>query len=412
MLSFLIERMGTSIRPYCTDLLQYLPSLWDASLDHNMLRCSILTTLVFIVQGMGTIVESMFPSFLQPIIRLSTDITQQCSVYLLEDGLELWLNVLYNTKHMTEPLFALTSNIPPLLELGSENLRTVLYIVHAYILLSPTEFINTIGQVSGSVLQSQYADLQDEGALLILRLMELVLKAGPVTSPNIFKSLILCSVRAVYQGEKYPMLMSIHLSILSRLLLSYPKEFSNLSVELSNELQLPHDEVAGIFLRLAVLFRRPRIKFEFFITGRILDVWIKKMPCVTDPPRRKLLSLALSSLLTSGSSVVLDKIYGILINVTETLNDITTPDNNGGYIDSLLTCNQQDEYEDIDHETEHDCRKRALSASDSVHTVDLREYFQAQINGLGQQIGENRYSDLMSNVDVETMANMKEFITI
>ena len=42
--------MGVAIRPFCSELLQYLPALWDASLDHNMLRCSILTTLVYIVQ--------------------------------------------------------------------------------------------------------------------------------------------------------------------------------------------------------------------------------------------------------------------------------------------------------------------------------------------------------------------------
>ncbi len=50
VLSYLIERVGVSIRPFCSDLVHYLPALWEASDEHNMLRCSILTTLVFIVQ--------------------------------------------------------------------------------------------------------------------------------------------------------------------------------------------------------------------------------------------------------------------------------------------------------------------------------------------------------------------------
>lgn len=50
VLSYVIERMGVSIRPFCAELVDYLPALWDASRDHNMLRCSILATLVFIVQ--------------------------------------------------------------------------------------------------------------------------------------------------------------------------------------------------------------------------------------------------------------------------------------------------------------------------------------------------------------------------
>ena len=50
------------------------------------------------------------------------------------------------------------------------------------------------------------------------------------------------------------------------------------------------------------------------------------MPCVTQPERRKLLSLALTSLMNSGSPVVLQRIYGLLLNVTETLNDIMRQD--------------------------------------------------------------------------------------
>ena len=36
------------------------------------------------------------------------------------------------------------------------------------------------------------------------------------------------------------------------------------------------------------------------ISGRILDVWLDKMACITQKDRRKLMALALSSLLTSG----------------------------------------------------------------------------------------------------------------
>ena len=50
VLSYLIERVGVSIRPICSALLHYLPILWEESASHNMLRCSILSTLVFIVQ--------------------------------------------------------------------------------------------------------------------------------------------------------------------------------------------------------------------------------------------------------------------------------------------------------------------------------------------------------------------------
>ena len=57
--------------------------------------------------------------------------------------------------------------------------------------------------------------------------------------------------------------------------------------------------------------------------GRVLDVWIDKMSLVTQSDRRKLLALGLSSLLLpNGSQIVHERIYGIIQNVTETLNDI------------------------------------------------------------------------------------------
>ena len=68
--------------------------------------------------------------------------------------------------------------------------------------------------------------------------------------------------------------------------------------------------------------------------------------------------------------------------------------------------------EDLDYETEHEHRKRELNKGDSVYTVDLREFFQSQIQNLYGQVGQTRYTEIMSNVDVETMKNMQEFITV
>ncbi|CAB4042221.1 Importin-11, partial [Paramuricea clavata] len=50
VMSMVIERVGPKIRPYVASLAGYLPKLWIESEEHNMLRCSILTTLTFIVK--------------------------------------------------------------------------------------------------------------------------------------------------------------------------------------------------------------------------------------------------------------------------------------------------------------------------------------------------------------------------
>ncbi|MEQ2268052.1 Importin-11, partial [Xenotaenia resolanae] len=50
VISCVIERVNTQIRPYVGCLVQYLPLLWKQSEEHNMLRCAILTTLIHLVQ--------------------------------------------------------------------------------------------------------------------------------------------------------------------------------------------------------------------------------------------------------------------------------------------------------------------------------------------------------------------------
>ena len=195
VLSYLIERVGVSIRPICSALLHYLPTLWEESASHNMLRCSILSTLVFIVQGLGTVSEGLLP-FLGPVLELSIDIAQvelrviflystntevqifqDSHIYLLEDGLELWLTLLHNTAQPYDTLLHLLTKLPPLLTIGSENLRTTIYILQAYVLLCPLRVMETIGPVVVRELSSQYSDLQDEASTLSSLLLSSIKKS-------------------------------------------------------------------------------------------------------------------------------------------------------------------------------------------------------------------------------------------
>uniref|UniRef100_A0A8C5XGF8 Importin-11 n=1 Tax=Microcebus murinus TaxID=30608 RepID=A0A8C5XGF8_MICMU len=124
VLSCVIERVNMQIRPYVGCLVQYLPLFWKQSEEHNMLRCAILTTLIHLVQGLGEDSKNLYP-FLLPVIQLSTDVSQPPHVYLLEDGLELWLVTLENSPCITPELLRIFQNMSPLLELSSENLRTL-----------------------------------------------------------------------------------------------------------------------------------------------------------------------------------------------------------------------------------------------------------------------------------------------
>lgn len=46
VLSFIIERVGSGIKPHVGALSSYLPELWQQSEIYNMLRCAIVSTLI------------------------------------------------------------------------------------------------------------------------------------------------------------------------------------------------------------------------------------------------------------------------------------------------------------------------------------------------------------------------------
>lgn len=54
-------------------------------------------------------------SFLMPVLALCTDTQQETHVYLIEDGLALWLACVENATDMTDELMQLYQNMPALL---------------------------------------------------------------------------------------------------------------------------------------------------------------------------------------------------------------------------------------------------------------------------------------------------------
>ncbi|XP_025019840.1 importin-11 isoform X2 [Python bivittatus] len=279
VLSCVIERVNMQIRPYVACLVQYLPLLWKQSEEHNMLRCAILTTLIHLIQGLGAESKNLY-TFLLPVIQLSTDVSQPPHVYLLEDGLELWLVTLENSPCLTPELLRIFQNMSALLELSSENLRTCFKIINAYLFLSSSEFL----QIYSSDLCRSFCDiLKDvttEGQVQVLKVVENVFKVNPVLGPEMFQPLLPSVVRGIIQGERYPVVMSTYLGVIGRVLLQNKSFFSLLLNQMACEFNQEPDH----------------------LLGHIIEMWVDRMDNITQPERRKLSALALLSLLPSDNS--------------------------------------------------------------------------------------------------------------
>ncbi|XP_046626086.1 importin-11 [Neodiprion virginianus] len=395
VLSFMIERVGCGIRPHVGALSAYIPALWQQSEEHNMLRCAIVSTLVHLEKALGSESVALQPMVVG-VVAMSCDLTQDGHVYLLEDGLELWLALLENAPASTPAIMDLFRNMPALLERSAENLRLCLYIVQAYILLSPQEFLGDRGAVVVATLGSIIGDLRSEGIVMAMRLVETCLRALSHQGAQLIKPLLTKIFESVYKGEEYPMVMSMYLSIVARVLLVSRDIFVQVIGELSRQVG------GGEWSEEAVL-------------GRMVSIWVNRMPLVSQLERRKLLALGLCSLLGADSPpCVLQHFPRMVSNIVEALNDITKIDDMGCPIDSLMISDQPSpsQYEDVDYETEHEQRRRRLAFGDPVHSVSLQDTLQAQLIALRRFVGESQFDQMMLTLNSDTDQQLKEYISL
>jgi len=390
VLSCVIERVNIQIRPYVGCLVQYLPLLWKQSEEHNMLRCAILTTLIHLVQGLGADSKNLYP-FLLPVIQLSTDVSQPPHVYLLEDGLELWLVTLENSPSVTPELLRIFQNMSPLLELSSENLRTCFKIINGYIFLSSTEFLQTYAVGLCQSFCELLKEITTEGQVQVLKVVENALKVNPVLGAQMFQPILPCVFRGIIEGERYPVVMSTYLGVMGRVLLQNTSFFSSLLNEMARKFNQEMDQ----------------------LLGNMIEMWVDRMDNITQPERRKLSALALLSLLPSDNSVIQDKFCGIINISVEGLHDVMTEDpETGTYKDCMLMSHLEEPKvtEDEEPPTEQDKRKKMLALKDPVHTVSLQQFIYEKLKAQQELLGEQGFQSLMETVDTEIVTQLQEFL--
>ncbi|XP_076021290.1 importin-11 isoform X1 [Genypterus blacodes] len=390
VISCVIERVNIQIRPYVGCLVQYLPLLWKQSEEHNMLRCAILTTLIQLVQGLGAESKNLYP-FLLPVIQLSTDVSQPPHVYLLEDGLELWLVTLENSPAITPELLRLFQNMSALLELSSENLRTCFQIVNAYLYLSATDFLQNYAEALCRSFCDLLKDVTNEGHVQVLKVVEIALKVSPILGCHMFQPLLPAVFRGIVDGERYPVVMSTYLGIMGRVILQNSTFFSSLLTQMASECQQQVDQ----------------------LLGNVIEMWVDRMDNITQPERRKLSSLALLSLLPSDNSVIQEKFCGIINICVEALHDVMTEDSDTGtFRDCMLISHFEEPKLSDDEEppTEQDKRKKLLALADPVHSVSLQHFVYEKLKGQQALVGDQCFGALMESVDREIVRQLKEFL--
>ncbi|XP_006559929.1 importin-11 isoform X2 [Apis laboriosa] len=395
VLSFMIERAGSEINPHVGTLSSYLPALWQHSEEYNMLRCAIISTLVHLEKALGP--ESIvIEPLVVAVIALSCDVNQDCHVYLLEDGLRLWLALLENAPAPTPAIMELAKNLPAVLEQSFEHLKLCLYIVQAYVILSPQEFLSQRGAVIIETLRSILGDLNPEGAVMTMTVFELCLCASPRQGAELIKPVLITIFENMYREEEVMMTMTMYLSIVARVLWFYKDIFIQVISELTRK--MGRNEAR-----------------EDAVLGEIIHIWVNRMPYISQLERRKLLALALCSLLGANSPPSVFQHFPLIIsNIVGTLNDITKFDDVrcehiGCAIDGQSSPSQ---YEDEEYGNKHEQRKRRLDFSDPLSSISLKDTLQNQLLTLRRLIGDNQFNQLMLTLHPEIDKELKLYVSL
>ncbi|ENN82872.1 hypothetical protein YQE_00761, partial [Dendroctonus ponderosae] len=359
VMCLLLERMGSNIVPHSKTFVQYLPHLWQESEDHNMLRCAIVATLAEFVKAFGSVPEDL-THFLLPIIQMGTNINESSIVYLLEDVLDLWTAVLEYSPTMTNELMQLFNNMLSLLDYTTETLRTCLYISLVHLVLAPEWVMRSQGNQLMSICVSLMSDLKNEGVVMLMRLVDSFIRAIPGLGSETVMPILPKIFDRIYEGEEYPLVMSMFMCIFGRTLLSSHEVFNRVIAEVARD-KNENEQVTLI---------------------KIFDIFLTRMSNVAQLDQRKLLGLTLINFLTTQSTPILQRFNKIMSNIVEVLNDISKAADDGAYVDTLFLLEGQcpsnfDEYGSC-YKTDHDQRKKQLILNDPVHTIVLKDYLQSQ----------------------------------
>lgn len=319
-----------------------------------------------------------------------------------------------NSTTITPPLLELCRNIMPIIQSSSENLRTVLFLIQAYIVLDMRAYMERYGYTLVNFLSTILADTRPEGVIMIIKMMDTCLKADSRFCLPMLRPILSHIFQEVYLNREIPMLTGMFLTVISRVLLCDRFTFMEIiqSLPYSNTLEV------------------------------ILDIWLEKIPQVTDLEKRKLFSLAFISVF-SNDRILLDRFPLILKYIGEALQEVMRVDEDNPddfinteseisekmdqtnkaikYTDSLVFVDEVDldssnlygtTSDHTEHKSYHYDRYRRLSLDDPVHKLSLLQCFEWQLGSLRTQLGEEAYQQLMRTVPNHVLNQLNQYLPL
>lgn len=391
-ISVIVERLEHNISPFAERIISLLPPLWEQSGEEHLMKQAILTILARLVNAMKADSLAFHPLVL-PIIKGAIEPGSETQVYLLEDALELWANIIAQTpsSSASSDLLSLAPYLLPIFELGSENLRKALEIADSYLLLSPSHMLSPPLRPSlFTSLTSLIGKLRPDANGLVCNLVEAAFRAAEhlgsepaveQTASDLvatgFLPALLTGLHGSWKAHCTTgpraldppvdgIVETDYFSILARLAIASPNTFCQ-----AIQASAPDQADLGATMKW------------------LLEEWTSHFENIGDPSRRKLTALALTKLLETSQPWILQHLQSLMSIWTDVVVELREEAADAGVAaggsDSLVYTSAAQE-EGAGPEAPEDGRRRELTNSDPVHRFGLPEWIK---HYLGQAVNSN-----------------------
>ncbi|ORY55454.1 armadillo-type protein [Pseudomassariella vexata] len=402
----IIERMETYVNSFAELIMSALPAIWASAGDLNfMLKQAVLTILQSLVMSMRA--ESRrYHSVILPLVGEAVKEGSDVSIYLIEEALELWENVLTQSEPpLSQELLNLAPPAIRLLEANTENASRCLRIVGSYILLAPETmleeefrrpFLKAISESFDSKSREHLAVATKYSEAYIRLAQELAGVDGlKIVLRDMVESGFLIrifeGIRDAYvahqtsgpnriQAKINNLTLTDYFSILARIAVADPATFV--------EMLAPFGPLDQVWQWLS-------------------SEWFASFDCMSDDNRRKLGLLALTRLLELQQpmqDLVLSKLQDYFSlwasSLAQILGDEYPP------VDQLVFT---EDLEPTEWDTPRDVRERALINTDPVRHVCSFKFVNERLGGLVQRVGGEQVfqQSYLVNVDVDVVNGFK-----
>ncbi|OAJ38852.1 hypothetical protein BDEG_22751 [Batrachochytrium dendrobatidis JEL423] len=393
-----------SFQPYLeSNVTAFIQLLEDVDEFENKMK--IINCLVVIIERMdeqarviGKLLKALrsesikLNEIVMPILQQSVDTSKPGHLYLVEEGIILWLTMLQNATTCTSSLLELVPYATQLMQSDGDNLKRILRIIEAYIVLDPVAVMQ-MGAVSiMSTITQMLGQLKAEASSALLRVVDIALQGCHAAQcfPSICQVILSSGllsrlVQVVIENTEMSIITVGFLSILARIAV-YDPIFLTTSIQ-----QIGSNSNPPIM----------------DILGQLLDRWLEKVDAMGHGKQRKLTALAMSNLLGTAHPIVLariDGVFGVLTSISSQLHNMS--------VDESIAFAYDVRDEDDDEFSLDKKRQDALMVLDPVYTNDsLAQYMRLNLAALEHELGSQQaMKQLLSMADPDLLLQIKHFL--